>query len=226
MQGPLVDFRVSRDAGQTWREARANATSDPADPGRDNLFGETAFNNNKVKYGAPHFVDFGQALEHSPDGKAYIVGHGASRPEAIQTWMLGDEVYLARVDPTPEAIADGKQWEFWTGAGWARGDVGAARPLITWENHTGVTTMTYHPALRKYIMVVSTAGNYPSMHDKFDTYFLESDAITGPWKYITYMAGFGPQAYFVHFPSKFLAADVGPDATYGGFLPVEVLRNT
>ena len=28
----------------------------------------------KVKLGAPHFVDFGRNSEHSPDGRAYLVG--------------------------------------------------------------------------------------------------------------------------------------------------------
>ncbi len=58
---------------------------------RDNLFNETSVHNTKVKFGAPHFVDFGQNMQHSPDGKAYIVGHGAARPEAVQAWMLGDQ---------------------------------------------------------------------------------------------------------------------------------------
>ena len=30
-----------------------------------------------VKMGAPHFVDFGKNMEHSPDGKAYLLGMGA-----------------------------------------------------------------------------------------------------------------------------------------------------
>lgn len=35
----------------------------------DNLFNETAMNNSKVKFGAPHVVDLGQELQYSPDGK-------------------------------------------------------------------------------------------------------------------------------------------------------------
>ena len=35
---------------------------------------------------------------------------------------------------------------------------------------------------------------------------LEADAITGPWKLVTFMRNFGEQGYFVHFPSKFVAA--------------------
>ncbi|GHU63186.1 hypothetical protein FACS1894123_05460 [Bacteroidia bacterium] len=30
-----------------------------------------------VKIGSPHFVDFGKNMEYSPDGKAYMVAHGA-----------------------------------------------------------------------------------------------------------------------------------------------------
>ena len=82
----------------------------------DNLFGETNEHNAKVKFGAPHWVDFGQDLQWSPDGKAYLVGHGASRPEAIQAWMLGDEIYMARVEPTVEAIGSKENWEFYVRA--------------------------------------------------------------------------------------------------------------
>jgi hypothetical protein len=62
-----------------------------------------------------------------------------------------------------------------------------ARPLVEWDKHTGTTTMTYFPALKKFILSISTATNYPMMTEQFDTYFLESDSITGPWSYITYM---------------------------------------
>ena len=43
----------------------------------------------------------------------------------------------------------------------------------------GVVTMTYFAALRKYVLCISTATFYPSMTRQFDTYFLESDSITG-----------------------------------------------
>ena len=53
----------------------------------DNLFQESSMNNSKVKFGAPHVVDFGKDFEHSSDKKVYIIGHGATRPEAHQSWM-------------------------------------------------------------------------------------------------------------------------------------------
>ena len=43
------------------------------------------------------------------------------------------------------------------------------------------------------------------MGGPFDTYFLEADAITGPYRMITYMPAFGPAAYFSNIPSKFVA---------------------
>jgi hypothetical protein len=44
-----------------------------------------------------------------------------------------------------------------------------------------------------------------SMGGPFDTYFLEADQITGPYRLITYMPAFGPAAYFSNAPSKFVA---------------------
>jgi hypothetical protein len=44
-----------------------------------------------------------------------------------------------------------------------------------------------------------------------DSYILESDDITGPWKLVTYMEHFGEQGYFLNFPTKFIGED-GHDA--------------
>merc|ERR1719215_1904295 len=72
--------------------------------------------------------------------------------------------------------------------------------------------MTYVQALRKYILTISTASFWPAMTKQFDTYFLESDYVTGPWSYVNYNSQFGPEAYFVHHPSKFLAARANTSA--------------
>ena len=69
------------------------------------------------------------------------------------------------------------------------------------------------------MLTISTASFYPSMTHQFDTYFLESDDITGPWSYVNYNSEFGPEAYFVHHPSKFLAARANTSAAvYDAFL--------
>ena len=86
----------------------------------------------------------------------------------------------------------------------------------------------YVPALKRFIMCVSTPTFSPYTVKQFDTYLLESVNITGPYNLITYMQEFGPEgqwlvfdcitktindvlssfctAYFVNIPSKFADA--------------------
>ncbi len=212
IQGPFVGFRTSTNQGKTWNEPRLKMQG-----WDDNIFGEQAPDNHthKVKFGAPHVVDFGQELEHAPDNVKllYVVGHGASESYSPTSWMQGSEVHLARVPPTAEAVADRSAWEFWSGpsAGWTKGDVGKAAPIVSWGNKTGVTTMTYVPAIQRFIMVVSTPTFSPFTEQQFDTYLLEGPSATGPWSMITYMKEFGPQSYFVNIPSKFIKAKLDPD---------------
>lgn len=204
--GPVPGFRISRDYGKTWVDS-------PLSPSRP-LFPESGKGGQKVKMGAPHFVDFGRNGEHSPDGKAYLVGHGASDPDAQPrkanlSWIAGDEVYLARVTPSPATINRLDAWEFFGGrdaAGhpvWTH-DFARIKPLIAWNNRMGSVTITYDAPLKKYLMCVT--DGWPGVKE-MNTYILESSAITGPWKMVTYMRAFGRQGYFVNFPSKFIAVD-------------------
>ena len=43
--------------------------------------------------------------------------------------------------------------------------------------------------------------------EKMNSYILESDNITGPWKLAVYMKDFGEQGYFLNIPSKFISQD-------------------
>lgn len=156
------------------------------------------------QYGAPHAVDHGRNNEHSPDGALYIIGHGGESPTSPQSWMQGDSVYMARTigKPNPATINDAASWQFFAGgdgaaAQWAA-SIADAKPLFVWPGRTGVVTLSYHPALGKYVMVVSTPTSGDSTVGNFDTYFLESDSMTGPWAMISYLSSFGPEAYFVH----------------------------
>ena len=58
-------------------------------------------------------MDFGKAMEHSPDGKAYLVAQGASdgqnRRFAYNSWITADQVYLVRVAPSIENMNDATQ---------------------------------------------------------------------------------------------------------------------
>ncbi len=203
--GPFVGFRHSMDFGKSWIQSPCT----PAAP----LFGESALNGEPVKIGAPHFVDFGRNLEHSPDGKAYLVAHGASdganRRYGYNSWITGDEIYLIRVTPTVENMNDASKYEFFAGhdaqqeAIWER-DFSKIKPIAAWKDNMGCVTMTYNAPLKKYLLCVTDGVDTMS---QFNTYILESDRVTGPWKLVTYMKQFGTQAYFVNIPSKFIAVD-------------------
>jgi hypothetical protein len=204
--GPFVGFRYSTDFGKTWHET-------PHTPSRP-LFGEPDKPGGKVKMGSPHFVDFAKNMQYSPDGKAYLVGHGASDPdpkprEANLSWITGDQIYLARVAPSIQNINDRSKYEFFGGHDasgrpiWTH-DFAAIKPLVEWNNNAGCVTMTYNVPLKKYLMVITDGGNTIS---KFNTYILESEQITGPWRLVVYMRNFGEQGYFVNIPSKFISQD-------------------
>jgi hypothetical protein len=204
--GPLPGFRISTDYGKTW-------TPSPLSPDRP-LFPESGKDGRQVKMGTPHFVDFGRNLEHSPDGKAYLVGHGATDADptpriAGNSWIAGDAVYLARVTPSPKNINDLGAYEFFAGRGaeggpvWSR-DFADIRPLLAWDDRMGCATITYNAPLRKYLMCVT--DGWPGVED-MNSYILEADEITGPYRMITFMNKFGRQGYFLNFPSKFISAD-------------------
>ena len=204
--GPLPGFRVSTDYGKTWT---------PCPHTLDNpLFPESAKNGKQVKMGTPHFVDFGKNLENSPDGKAYMVGHGAidndPAPQiANNSWVAGDAVYLARVRPSIETMNNISGYEFFGGFDkkgeeiWSN-NFSTIKPLLEWNNHMGCVTITYNKPLKKYLMCVT--DGWPGVAN-MSTYIMEADRITGPYRIITYMKNFGEQGYFVNIPSKFISED-------------------
>ncbi len=204
--GPFVGFRYSTDKGRTW-------TACPHTP-EEPLFGETGINGYPVKIGAPHFVDFGRNMEHSPDGKAYLVAHGADIKDSLRrfynaSWITGDQVYLLRVTPSVEHINDPGKYEFYAGKDpegnpvWSR-KFDEIKPLLEWNNNMGCVTVTWNEPRQKYLMCVTDGGNTCS---KMNSYILESDQLTGEWKIISYMKDFGQQAYFLNIPSKFISKD-------------------
>jgi hypothetical protein len=164
--------------------------------------------------GAPHFVDFGRNMQYSPDGKAYLVGQGARDPDpkprdANLSWITGDQIYMARVTPSIRNMNDASKYEYFGGYDasgrplWTR-EFSRIQPLLDWNNNMGCVTMTYDAPLKKYLLVVTDGRTTIS---RYNTYILESDHITGPWKLAVYMRNFGEQGYFVNFPSKFISRD-------------------
>lgn len=214
--GPTVGFRWSTDNGVSWNETPHTA-DDPLfdDPAFSEYDMEEGKSGPFVKLGAPHFVDFGQNMEHSPDGKAYLVGHGSSWPDkkprvANNSWNSGDEIYLSRVTPSIENMNDGSEYEFFSGFDEQGNEVWTntysdSEPIFQWNNKCGIVCMTYNAPLEKYIMCITHAHKDSASRGSYDTYLMESDKMTGPWKMVTYMREFGRQAYFVNIPSKFIS---------------------
>ena len=204
--GPTVGFRYSTDYGKTWTDTPHT----PANP----LFPEPAEFMGPVKIGSPKFVDFGKNMEHSPDGKAYLVGYGAVKDDpqpryANLSWISGDQIYLTRVVPSIDNINDESKYEYYAGRddngnplwSWDYEDI---EPLLEWNNNMGCVTVTYNAPLKKYLMCVT--DGWPTVA-KMNSYILEADALTGPWRLVTYMKAFGEQGYFLNFPSKFISDD-------------------
>ena len=204
--GPFVGFRYSTDNGKTWTET----SHTPSDP----IFPEYGLGGYPIKIGSPHFVDFGKNMQYSPDGKAYLVAHGADIADTKprfwnHSWITGDQIYLLRVSPGIETMNDASKYEFYAGKDksgnpvWTN-DFKKIRPLLEWNNNMGCVTVTYNSKLKRYFMCVTDGGNTCA---RMNTYILESDSLTGDWKLVTYMKDFGEQAYFVNIPSKFIAED-------------------
>ena len=171
-------------------------------------------NGEPVKIGSPHFVDFGKNMEHSPDGKAYLVAHGRpSRPQtAASPTTVGSPATrsicsasrpASRTSTTPRSTSSSPAATRRRAAVWTS-DFAKIKPIADWNNNMGCVTMTYDAPLKKYLMCVTDGTNTVGY---FNTYILESDQITGPWKLVTYMKHFGEQAYFVNIPSKFISRD-------------------
>ncbi|MBI9060701.1 MAG: hypothetical protein JEZ14_01850 [Marinilabiliaceae bacterium] len=206
--GPFAGFRVSYDLGKSWVKSPASCF-----PGQT-LFPEPDSIGGPLKIGAPHFVDFGKNMEHSPDGYAYLISHGATEPDkedriANLSWITGDHIYLSRVKPSPETINNEEAYDYFAGhdeegnAIWSS-DYSKIIPLVDWDNNTGCVTMTYNAPLKKYFMCVT--NGWPTIKT-MNTYILESDNLTGPFIITNYWEKFGPQAYFVNIPSKFISKD-------------------
>ena len=125
------------------------------------------------------------------------------------SWISADQIYLARVTPSPKTINDENAYEYFAGYDksgkpvWTD-DFAKQKPLIEWNNNMGCVTATYVPQLKKYLMCIT--DGWPTVA-KMDSYILEADEITGPWRMVTYMKDFGEQAYFLNFPSKFISDD-------------------
>ena len=173
------------------------------------MFGESALKGEPVKIGAAALYRLRQeptalARRQGLPGRPRSLGEQPQPRYANRSWITGDEIYLARVTPSIEAINDGTKYEFFAGhdtsghEAWSR-KLSDARPTAAWNNNMGCVTITYLGPLKKYFMCVTDGGNTVS---RYSTYLLEAESLGGPWKLVTYMKDFGVQAYFVNIPAS------------------------
>lgn len=163
----------------------------------------------------PHFVDFGRNMEHSPDGYAYMTTHGCEGERPAE-WGNGDSIYLLRA--RPERIVQPSGWQFFAGLD-PRGEpvwveaVAKTRPLLTWKAKLGHASVVFNKPLGKYLMCVAPLAvkdndtNGPKLFAATGCLLLEADRLAGPWRVFQFLGGFGPNAYAMSMPSKFLSPD-------------------
>lgn len=204
--GPFVGFRYSLDWDHfttSWDDGYWNQGPSMGDASQPLLEADRP-----VRIGSPHFVDFGKNMKYSPDGKAYLVSHGAETSDAVHNWIEGDSIYLSRVTPSVANINTKTAYEFYAGADskgnpiWSR-SYSDIKPMVSWPGQLGCVTITYNAPLKRYFMCI-TKGK---IGQSYDTMILESSQLTGPWSMVHYLQNFGPQAYFVNIPSKFISKD-------------------
>ena len=218
--GPFIGFHASTDQGASWGYGKGITDMNASAAG--NLFRQpwpTAPAPFQFKLMQPHFVDHGANNALSPDGHAYLVSHGcdAARtdPAAHCGWIQGSQIYLLRSSRplTVDSANDPDTYEFWAGSarGWVRGvaGLGAAAPIVDWADRTGVTNVVWVAAKRRYLMFVTHPSSGGESGGTLDSWVAEAKALTGPWRLVSYWAGFGSQGYFLHAPSPFWAGGTG-----------------
>lgn len=204
--GPFAGFHTSTDGGNSW-------SMSPHGP-NNFLFGSgdpVNGQNGRVRFGQMYMVDYGKNQNHSPDGKLYFVSNGSLDSDPTLDAMNDDSVYLCRVSPSQANLNNGSAYEFYAGNGNWSTDIAAAQPIVTWDDHISGATVVYNPGLNKYLMTCYrqhyTVNGAQTLWATDDTYIMESDSLTGPYKMVQYFTSFGPQAYYPNIPSKFISGD-------------------
>jgi len=171
------------------------------------------------RFRGPQFVDHGQdGRRKRRDGHVYLTAHGSTGARPSE-WGNGDFVYLLRAPATLAGITGPEHWEGYAGpdaAGrpqWTR-DLAGIAPIASWPGRLGRSAMTWNEALGRYLLCVAPLVRrdtddpaHPKEHAAEGVMLLESEAMTGPWRLIHHLDDFGPNAYCLNIPSKFIAAD-------------------
>ena len=144
--GGVASLMFSDDAGRTWQ----NVPSPDAGPD-DYFLGP--------RFAGLSFVQFGPGATAIPEAHGdylYALSNDSN-------WETGDHIFLARVPK--DTVGDRSTWEFFASAGegaltlaeptWSP-DEHAARPVLRDPGRIGHPTMTYVPALDRFLLTYST----------------------------------------------------------------------
>jgi hypothetical protein len=166
----------------------------------------------------PHFVDFGKNGEWNRDGYVYMTCHGTEGPKTPE-WANGDSVFLMRSKAKFDDIIRPEGWRFYAGNGpsgrptWST-KVSDARPLFTWTDKLGHAYVTYNKPLKRFIMCISPLSVTDNeiqqprkLYSAEGCVMMEAEKLTGPWRIFQFLGGFGPNAYAMSMPSKFISKD-------------------
>jgi hypothetical protein len=211
--GGTVALMYSDDGGLTWQNTPQDDTPYFLGP----------------NFAALQFVMFGPGYTGVPtwlDGYVYAISNGDGDSPVTGGFESGHHIFLARVPS--DALLDRTAWEFYAGAGeghvdgkpvWVR-DEGAARPILTDPGHVGHPSMTYDPALQRFLLltfsdvVPHTMDTPPevarAMWDKrTELQLYEGPTPWGPWGLIHHDPAWeGAHApYLPHIPPNWLSDD-------------------
>ncbi len=209
--GRFNGFRFSRDWDHWTEQLSPGWRDDYWTDGRQPQTDFFASDQNPRRFNVPHAVVFGKNNQLSPDGEIYLSAHG-QLPGGKSNWDKGDAIYLARVEPRPEAVTNSAAYEFFAGDDpkgeptWTS-DVTRSQPILQWRNHLGSESITYIPALRKYLLTTARLAENETNLTHNVLIFWESDRLTGPYRLVHYLRNWGPQAYFPNIPAKFISND-------------------
>lgn len=168
------------------------------------------FSHREDPFSWPSYVDF--------NSWAYEVPVKASRDIPSITFTGRYANYTEADTWYPSWASDGHLYSPWTDgrigdeecASYGRGNARTGQAKIMGDDPMNLEVIslgTTHSSALPY------QGRYPAGSLVLDgiwyygTYILESDQMTGPWKMVCYLKDFGPQAYFVNIPSKFISED-------------------
>ncbi len=234
--GGTVAIMYSDDNGVTWQNAPEADTPYFLGP----------------NFAALQFVMFGPGYTGVPDwldGYVYAISNGDGDSGVIGGFESGHHVYLARVPR--DRLLDRDAWEFYAAEGeghttadplWDR-DEARARPILTDPGHVGHPSMTYNPALRRFLlltfsdMVPHTLDTPPEVaratwDKRTEMQLYEGPAPWGPWGLVHDEPEWEGEhmGYLGHIPPNWLGEDglsgwmlyagdwpreKGPDHLYG-----------